>query len=53
VHYAGTQVEAFVLALITGMTIQRAYHQATGATYQRNAYRWLNRLAQQARSRAQ
>ena len=46
-HYAGITVVAFVLALITGMTNQRAYHHATGAATPRNAYRWLNRLGAQ------
>ena len=46
-HYAGIAVVAFVLALITGMTIRRAYHHATGAATPRHAYRWLNRLGAQ------
>jgi hypothetical protein len=46
-HYAGACVVAFVLSLINGMTIARAYHQATNADTPRNAYRWLNKLAAQ------
>jgi hypothetical protein len=47
VHHAGGAVTAFVLALIAGMSIQRAYHHATGVTTPRNAYRWLDRLCAQ------
>lgn len=43
-QYAGQHVAAFVLALIQGVTIQRAYLEATGAGCPRNAYRWLNKL---------
>jgi hypothetical protein len=46
-HYAGACVVAFVLALIAGMTIERAYAHATGAATPRNAYRWLDRLGAQ------
>ena len=46
-HYAGSQVVAFVLALMAGMTVQRAYDRATGTADPRNAYRWLNRLGAQ------
>lgn len=43
-HHAGCCVVAFVLLLILGMTIQHAYHHATGAATPRNAFRWLNKL---------
>ena len=43
-HYAGTQVVAFVLALMAGLRVQPAYCQATGTAEPRNAWRWLNRL---------
>jgi hypothetical protein len=43
-HHAGCRVTAFVLALMAGMTIQCAYHCATGAASARNAHRWLHRL---------
>jgi hypothetical protein len=46
-HHAGCCVVAFVLSLMAGMTIQRAYRQATGAATPRHAYRWLNRLGAQ------
>jgi len=46
-HYAGLQVVAFVLALISGTTVQESYYQSTGKTDPRNAYRWLNRLCAQ------
>jgi hypothetical protein len=46
-HYAGDCVAAFLLALLAGMTIQHAYHQATGTAAPRHAYRWLNRLCAQ------
>lgn len=43
-HYSGDCVVAFILLLMGGMSVQRAYQQATGAEDQRNAYRWLNKL---------
>lgn len=43
-HYAGQQVLAFVLALMTSMSVQQAYCQATGTADPRHAYRWLLRL---------
>lgn len=46
-HYAGWHVVAFVLAMMTGMTVQRAYCQATGTADPRHAYRWLARLCAQ------
>src|SRR6266516_1375511 len=46
-HHAGGWVVAFVLSLITGMTVENAYRQATGTATPRNAYRWLNRLGAQ------
>lgn len=47
VHHASYRVVAFVLSLAAGMTIEHAYHHATGADTPRNAYRWLNRLCAQ------
>ena len=47
-HHAGQCVVAFVAALITGTTIERAYQQAIGKqSAPRQAYRWLNRLGDQ------
>lgn len=43
-HYTGWHVVAFVLALVTGMTVQQAYYRCTGTTDPRHAYRWLHRL---------
>lgn len=46
-HHAGSAVVAFVLLLLTGISIGLAYMQATGADTPRHAYRWLHRLDQQ------
>ncbi|MBI1889498.1 MAG: hypothetical protein HYS18_02500 [Burkholderiales bacterium] len=48
-RHAGECVVAFALSLIKGLTIQYAYHAATGtdADTPRNAYRWLHRLSAQ------
>lgn len=43
-HYAGSAVVGFVLSLMTGMTIAKAYQQATGTAEPGNAYRWLKKL---------
>ena len=43
-HYAGCSVVAFIMLLMDGMGVQRAYRQATGTEDPRNAYRWLNKL---------
>jgi hypothetical protein len=43
-HYTGCDVVAFVLALLTGVTVQQAYEQATGTPEPRQAYRWLHKL---------
>lgn len=43
-HHAGAAVVTFVLSLIAGMSIERAYTGATGASSPRHAYRWLDRL---------
>jgi len=43
-HYAGSALVAFVLALISGASIHLAYLQATGCETPRNAYRWLKRF---------
>lgn len=47
-HYTAEAMEALLLALLAGVTIQCAYHQATGTAAARNAYRWLRKLAAQA-----
>lgn len=46
-HYAGCAVAVFLVSLSTGMSIQHAYHHATGAGTPRHAYRWLHRLCAQ------
>ncbi len=46
-HHAGSAVVAFVLLLLTGISIELAYMQATGADTPRHAYRWLHRLRAQ------
>lgn len=46
-HYAGTVIIAFALAMMKGLSIVTAYHQATGTEISRNAYRWMNRLMKQ------
>lgn len=46
-HVAGSQVVAFVLALIAGTTVQHSYEQSTGTADPRNAYRWWHRLCAQ------
>lgn len=46
-HYAGCCVVALLMWLSKGMTLQRAYHHATGALTPRNAYRWLHKLEAQ------
>jgi transposase-like protein len=43
-HYDGRAVVCFVLALMTGMTIAKAYQQATSTADPCNAYRWLKKL---------
>jgi len=43
-HYAGAAVVIFVLLLLTGASITRAYTQVTNAQTPRHAYRWLQRL---------
>jgi hypothetical protein len=47
-HRSGGAVVAFVLALMAGVSIQAAYHSATGSATPRHAYRWLDRLNAQA-----
>lgn len=49
-HYAGSVVVAFILLLMAGESIARAYTyatHATGTTNPRHAYRWLNGLCAQ------
>lgn len=47
-HRTGSAVVAFVLSLMAGMSIQAAYHDATGTATARRAYRWLHRLSAQS-----
>jgi hypothetical protein len=42
-HYAGACVVAWVLLLMTGMSVQQAYLQVTGTENPRHAWRWLNK----------
>ncbi len=44
-HVAGAVVIDFVAALRRGVSIDRAYRDATGACDARNAFRWLDKLA--------
>ncbi len=46
-HYAGSALVAFILSLINGASIDRAYFEATGCASARKAYRWLNRFEAQ------
>lgn len=46
-HVAGSCVIAFLLSLIAGQSIQRAYQDAVGTSTPRNVYRWLDRLTGQ------
>ena len=46
-HHGGATVAAFILALMTGLSIETAYTGSTGAGTARNAYRWLARLSTQ------
>jgi len=43
-QYTTLHLSAFVLALLGGSTVQRAYQAATQTDEPRNAYRWLNKL---------
>lgn len=43
-HFAGGFVVDFVLALMQGATIAKAYCQVTGTLDARNAYRWRHKL---------
>lgn len=50
-HHGGGAVVAFLMSLVAGMSIERAYmHAADGASTPRNAYRWLDRLCAQLSS---
>jgi hypothetical protein len=46
-HYAGTVVVAFMMALLAGASVGQAYGQATGAADPRHAWVWLTRLEAQ------
>ena len=43
-HYAGDVVVAFLLALVAGLSVQKAYCSCTATQDSRNAYRWLRRF---------
>jgi len=43
-HYTTVHLTAFLLALLSGRTIQHAYRTATQTDEPRNAYRWLHKL---------
>lgn len=43
-HYTTAHMAAFLLALLSGRTIQQAYLAATHTPEPRNAYRWLSKL---------
>lgn len=43
-HYAGDVVVAFILAWMTGMSVQQAYCTTTSKDNPQNAYRWLRRF---------
>jgi len=46
-RYGATHLFVFISALIANMNIAEAYHQATGQTETRNAWRWLSKLMNQ------
>jgi len=43
-HYTTVHLTAFLLALLSGRTIQHAYRAATQTTEPRNAWRWIQKL---------
>jgi len=43
-HYTTVHLTAFLLALLSGHTIQRAYRAATQTSEPRHAWRWLHKL---------
>lgn len=43
-HYCADAVHAFVVALLAGSRVDRAYQKATSAFSPRHAWRWMNRL---------
>jgi hypothetical protein len=43
-HYTTVRMTLFLVALLAGDSIQKAYQTATHTTEPRNAYRWLNKL---------
>lgn len=43
-RYGATHLFVFITALMTNVKIDESYHQATGQTEPRNAWRWLERL---------
>jgi len=43
-HYTAVHMTVFVLALLIGSTIRKAYLAATDTLEPRNAYRWLHKL---------
>ena len=49
-HYSGSVVMAFILALMAKTSIAHAYTRATTTATPRHAYRWLNGLCAQLSS---
>jgi hypothetical protein len=43
-HYLGTFMIAFIVAMMKGLSVAQAYHQVTRTESPRHAYRWMNRL---------
>ena len=46
-RYGASHLFVFITALMANMNIVDAYHQATGQTETRNAWRWLSKLMSQ------
>jgi len=46
-RYGAAHLFLFISALLANMNITEAYHQATGQTETRNAWRWLSKLMTQ------
>ncbi len=46
--HTAIHLSAFIIALVAGKTIQKAYLKATGTNEPRNAYRWLNKIHKQS-----
>jgi len=46
-RYGASHLFIFITALMASLNIDEAYHQATGQTETRNAWRWLSKLMSQ------